>query len=127
MIDHDIAVTIIRDNTIELLERGWIQGNSAHDELNYPVWSGHPAACKWCLTGAINKAILQFDGSNSGRLHWSKSFMKAWFEANEPYVAEVMEEYNKDDQEGTAILFNDKNFMTQEQVVASLKRISVNH
>ena len=122
MLDHDIAITSIRDGAIELLERGWIQGNSAHDEEGKVVNPDSSVACAWCLTGAVSNIIINLGvPATEGDLY--DGFIRTWLEANEPYVAEVMEEYDKDDQEATAILFNDKNCMTQEQVVASLKRI----
>ena len=38
-------------------ERHWTKGQYARDERGKSVHPSSPTACKWCLTGAIDRAI----------------------------------------------------------------------
>ena len=58
MTTMDLQNSLLR-RSIELLESGWTQGQSARDENGRPVPIGHQSACEWCATGALFTADIE--------------------------------------------------------------------
>jgi hypothetical protein len=56
-----IATTDILSTARKLIEAGWIQDTFAEDMFGNPVYSTDAAACRWCLSGALNKADDVYD------------------------------------------------------------------
>lgn len=53
-----VAISAVLRRAAELIEKpeNWIKGNLALDRLRHPVAETDPAACRFCLTGAIGAA-----------------------------------------------------------------------
>lgn len=49
------AVAVLREAR-KLLDRGWCQGALALDDKGSKIYEKSPAACRWCLLGAIGAA-----------------------------------------------------------------------
>ena len=47
----------VLQDTIDIVELGWVQRRIAVDDCRYGVNPLDPGACKWCLMGALIKAI----------------------------------------------------------------------
>lgn len=46
----------ILDGAIEIVKKGWTQGNLATGHNCYPVPPNSKMACRWCLVGSLIKA-----------------------------------------------------------------------
>ena len=102
----------ILNRAAELVTQGWCKMTAAKDELGRHVPPTHPNACRWCATGAIDKAVDDII-PNLGRHE------QAW-EVNR--LAKYVQEAN-----GIVCLlhrWNDSEKTTQEQVIQVLKYAS---
>lgn len=53
MTEQQFTVRDVLVHVRELIEKGWTQGTYATDDLGIPVPENDPAACSYCLLGAI--------------------------------------------------------------------------
>lgn len=118
----DIYIEPIRDRAVSLLRTGWTQGNSAKDDDGVPKSVDSPNACQWCLTGAIRLAVQELVPQQEGHEAYD-CFLKLWAYKNKAHTGTIMDWWEITDADSTAINFNDKDVMTQEEVVASLLRV----
>lgn len=59
MMSDDAEVQAIFSRAADLCAQGWCQLRSAKDMFGNKVAVNHPNAIRWCLTGAIQRALLE--------------------------------------------------------------------
>ena len=122
MIGHaPVAMKLIRDKMVRLIQKGWCQGYSAEDQDGRPLMAEDPRACRWCLTGALGLAVFEaVADSRRGAVY--DRFLQQWATANRAHLYSLRSGQPGHIEEAM-IEFNDQDCMTQDEVVSSLLRM----
>ena len=94
----------------------WIKNYYAVDERGCPVLASSQTACKWCLSGAINRVALKESSSHKEYLRKKNLAVR--------YLAELIydERLPVEARLNTVVEWNDKEAGTQDEVLALIRR-----
>ena len=107
----------------KLIVKGWTQGTYARNEDDEIVNNGSPAACKWCLTGALDFACT---GDDKDIINGALMSFGLWKDLQFTLILEGDVEHTYDTPDGELavdlVAWNDSDYRMHHQVINLLTR-----
>ena len=119
MVDKLKTAIKVLKQTRSIVDLGWYKGATARDAYNVRVEATDPAACKWCLTGALEKAMFDFDLHKLDNDEPYPTVSKAWDSIYSRCMGQLFKTVNAAEFI-TVTGFNDHPEITQVDVLTAL-------
>ena len=120
---HTALLTVLR-NASFLIESGWVQHEAAVTESGARCTTIDPEACRWCITGAVSRAVHSYCQNAKDGDHRLSSFAASMERTARILIRETIA--RRCPSKPSVPVWNDATFRTQDECV-SVIRETIDH